>query len=60
MTNCRLFQTESLQTTISKLIEKGRKFFQLVENTVGKGKIAHYKQFLPFPQCFQKTCTTDM
>ena len=25
-----------------------------VENTVGKGEIAHYEQFLPFPQCFQK------
>ena len=24
-----------------------------MENTVGKGKIAHYKQFLLFPQCFQ-------
>ena len=31
-----------------------------VENTVGKGKIAHYEQFLLFPQCFQKTCTADM
>ena len=27
-----------------------------VENTVGKGEIAHYKQFLHFPQCFQKAC----
>ena len=25
-----------------------------VENIVGKGEIAHYKQFLPFQQCFQK------
>ena len=25
-----------------------------VENTVGKGEIACYKQFLFFPQCFQK------
>ena len=24
---------------------------------VGKGDIARYKQFLLFPQCFQKTCT---
>ena len=29
------------------------------ENTVGKGEIAHYEQFLLFPQCFQKTCTAD-
>ena len=24
------------------------------ENIVGKGEIAHYKQFLLFPHCFQK------
>ena len=30
-----------------------------VENTFGKGEIARYKQFLLFPQCFQKTCTAD-
>ena len=37
----------------------GIKFFKWVENTVGKGEIARYEQFLLFPQCFQKTCTTD-
>ena len=26
----------------------------MVENTVGKGEIARYEQFLIFPQCFQK------
>ena len=26
---------------------------------MGKGEIAHYEQFLLFPQCFQKTCTAD-
>ena len=26
------------------------------ENIVGKGEIAHYEQFLLFPQCFQKAC----
>ena len=31
-----------------------------VENTVGKGEIARYEQFLLFPQCFQKACTVDM
>ena len=25
-----------------------------VENTVGKGEIARYEQFLLFPQCFRK------
>ena len=34
-------------------------FSKRVENTVGKGKIARYEQFLLFPQCFQKTCTAD-
>ena len=37
----------------------GRKFSKRLENTVGKGEIAHYEQFLLFPQCFQKTCTAD-
>ena len=36
--------------------ENGRKFLRWVENTVGKGEIAHYEQFLLFRQCFQKTC----
>ena len=36
--------------------ENSRKFSKWVENTVGKGEIAHYEQFLLFPQCFQKAC----
>ena len=36
-----------------------RKFSKQVENTVGKGEIARYEQFLLFPQCFQKTFTAD-
>ena len=39
-----------------KLDENGRKLSKQVENTVRKGEIAHYKQFLLFPQCFQKAC----
>ena len=39
-----------------KFHENGRKFFRRVENTVGKGEIARYEQFLLFPQCFQKAC----
>ena len=31
-----------------------------IENTMGKGEIAHYEQFLLFPQYFQKTCSADM
>ena len=32
------------------------KLSKWVENTVGKGEIACYEQFLLFPQCFQKAC----
>ena len=57
-TNFRLFQTQSLQTTVSNLMKmaagspKGSK-------TLGKGEIACYEQFLLFPLCFQKTRTAD-
>ena len=40
--------------------ENGRKFSKRVENTVGKGEIARYEQYLLLPQCFQKTFTADM
>ena len=39
--------------------EYGSKFSKKVENTERKGQIAHYEQFLLFPQCFQKTRTAD-
>ena len=48
-TNFRLFQTERVD-------ENGGKLSKRVENTVGKGEIARYEQFLLFPQCFQKAC----
>ena len=55
--NFRLFPTERvLQTTISNLTKMAKKLSKQVENTVGKGEIARYEQFLLFPQCFQKTC----
>ena len=44
----------------SEFDEDGTKLSRWVENTVGKGEIARYKQFLLFPQCFLKTCTVDM
>ena len=66
MANFRLFQTEREILDSSKLKEfaddtfkfdkNGRKVSKQVENTVGKGEIARYKQFLLFPQCFQKAC----
>ena len=49
MTSFTLFQTE-------KFDKNGRKSSKQVENTVGKGEIACYEQFLLFPQCFQKAC----
>ena len=39
-----------------KFDKNGRKLSKQVENTVGKREIAHYEQFLLFPQCFQKAC----
>ena len=39
-----------------KFDENGRRLSRWVENTVGKGEIACYEQFLLFPQCFQKAC----
>ena len=33
-----------------------KKLSKQIENTVGKGEIARYEQFLLFPQCFQKAC----
>ena len=59
MTNFRPFQTERIAANNFKFDKNGRKFFKGVENTVEKGEIAHYEQFLLFPQCFQKTCTAD-
>ena len=39
-----------------KFDKNGRRLSKWVENTVGKGEIACYEQFLLFPQCFQKVC----
>ena len=41
---------ESFQTTILNFDETGKKLSKRVENTVGKGEIAHYEQCLLFPQ----------
>ena len=34
--------------------ENSKNFSEWIENTVEKGAIAHYEQFLLFPQFFQK------
>ena len=54
MTNFRLFETERVCRRKFKFDENGRKLSKQVENTMGKGEIAHYEQFLLFPQCFQR------
>ena len=55
-TNFRLFQIEEFADDNFIFDENGRKLSKRVENTVGKGEIARYEQFLLFPQCFQKAC----
>ena len=39
-----------------KFDENGRKLLKRVANTVGKGEIPCYEQFLLFQKCFQKAC----
>ena len=34
-----------------KFDENDKKFSKRVENSFGKGEIAHYEQFLLFPKC---------
>ena len=47
---------KQIEDNIFKFDENSREFSKRVENTVGKGEIARYEQFLLFPQCFQKAC----
>ena len=58
-TNFRLFQTEEFADDNFEFDENCRKYYRRVENTVGKGEIVHYEQFLLFPQCVQKISTAD-
>ena len=55
-TNFGLFKLKECADDNFKFDENGRKLFKWVENTVGKGEIARYEQFLLFPLCFQKAC----
>ena len=36
-----------------KLDENDKKFFKRVQNTIGKGEVAHYEQFLLFPHGYK-------
>ena len=42
-----------------KFDENYRKFSKKIENSVKKGEIARYEQFLLFSKSFQNTWTTD-
>ena len=42
-----------------KFDENGKKLSKWVENTMEKGEIVCYKQFLLFPQCFPLICNAD-
>ena len=60
MTNFRHFQIEKkIAADNFRFDENGTKYSKRVENTVEKGEIARYEQFLLFPQCFQKIFTAD-
>ena len=58
MKNFRLPNLKSLQTRILILMKMAESSPR-VENTVGKGDITPYVQFVFFPQCFQTNCTAD-
>ena len=44
---------------VFKFDENSKKFSKRVENSVEKGEIARYEQFLLFPKCCLKTFTSD-
>ena len=50
----------SLRTTILNLMKMEESSPNSYKNTVGKGEIACFYQFLLFPQCFQNICTADL
>ena len=54
--NCRL---KEFADKNFKFYKTGGKFSKRVENTVKRGEIALYEQFLLFSQCFLKTSTSD-
>ena len=58
-TNFRLSQTEEFADDYFRFYVNGRNFSKRIENTVGKGEIARYEQFLLFLQCFQRTSSAD-
>ena len=60
ITNFGLFQTKRvLQARISNFLKMAESFPNGVENTEGKGEIAHHEQFFLFSQLFQETFSAD-
>ena len=55
MTNVRHFKLREFADNNFRFDENSGKLSKRVENAVGIGELDHYKQFLLFPQCFQKT-----
>ena len=56
-TNFRLFQAGRVcRRQFHILMKMAEMFSKQIENTVGKGEIARYEQFLLFPQFFSKDC----
>ena len=53
-TSFRLFQLKESADDNFKFDESGRMFSKWVENTVGKGEIARYEQFLLIPHFFKR------
>ena len=53
-TNFRLFQLKEFADDNFKFDENSRKLSKWVENTVEKGEIARYEQYLLFPTVFSK------
>ena len=49
--------SKEIADEIFKFDEKGRKFSERLQNSVGKEEIDLYEQFFLFQQCFRKTCT---
>ena len=55
-----LSETTNFADNNSEFDKNGGMTLKRIENTVGKGEIAHSEQLLLFLQCFQKICTEDM
>ena len=53
------FKIKEIADNNFKFDENGKRLSKWVENTVGKGEIAHHEQFLLFPQCFRKIYSAD-